>query len=450
MKTVFLFIPNYVYSSDLLRTEYIKYLSGKYRVIVFLPPFIFQNLPQHNYYRNPNIVYAEWRMRNERLLGLFKLLRVSCVKQFDQLTSVQLNYKFFFGDWKRKFLRKISSFLPMVLTVDFFSGLEKLFLYCPGLFLKYCKSYHPVLVLTATPGLTTFEAEIIAFAKRAKIHTVAVDFSWDNLTSNSKHIRKTDYLIAWNEIIKNEAVRLHNYPEDRIFVSGILRFDHNFKEEQSKISRKEFLLSKNLNPDKKTILFSTVTQGCHPLQKEFVRDLIRIRDKKIAGQPNIFIRLHPKDRYENYTEFLNAKNLHIERAGRQFCSPLYGSGRIEMNEDDLTNLKYTLLYTDININCFSSISLEACVFDKPIINVSSEKYLGFFSGFEHYKPIVEQSAAKVADSLDKLTEYINFYLENPNSDSENRKIIARKFVPFSDSLSYKRNVDFLDEIICAA
>ena len=55
MKTLFLFIPHYFYSSDLLHTNYIKYLAAKYKVVVFSP--IFNLNPINNYYQSPNITY---------------------------------------------------------------------------------------------------------------------------------------------------------------------------------------------------------------------------------------------------------------------------------------------------------------------------------------------------------------------------------------------------------
>ena len=164
------------------------------------------------------------------------------------------------------------------------------------------------------------------------------------------------------------------------------------------------------------------------------------------GQPNIFIRLHPKDAYENYTEFLHTKDLHIEQAGRQMPWGLHGEKRVEMDSPDLENLKYTLMYTDVNINYASSISLEACIFNTPIINIVLPKDLPYYND-EHYKPLVESGAVKVAYNRGELENLINLYLDNPSLHTENRKGILKKFISFTDGLSYKRNVDFLEIII---
>jgi hypothetical protein len=38
------------------------------------------------------------------------------------------------------------------------------------------------------------------------------------------------------------------------------------------------------------------------------------------------------------------------------------------------------------------------------------------------------------------------YLESPALDSENRRKIVEKYVQFTDGFSYKRSVDFIEEI----
>jgi hypothetical protein len=60
---------------------------------------------------------------------------------------------------------------------------------------------------------------------------------------------------------------------------------------------------------------------------------------------------------------------------------------------------------------------------------------------------VESGAVRVSKTEEDLAKFINVYLKNPELDHEGREKIVRDYVEFTDGLSYKRSVDFLEEII---
>ncbi len=468
MRTVFLALPNYIATSDLLRTKYIEYLSSKYRAVVLTPMIDAEIAKQRNYLQSSNVFYEKLRAASPKFWEFFKFLRISLVNEFDYLASIRHWYKRpnYKNNWKRRILRFFGKPFSPFLTADFFTWLEEILLPRSRRFLELAGKYQPALVITATPGFDSWEAEIILSAKKLKIPTVAINASWDNPTTNAKHIRKTDYLIAWNDIIKKEVLEIHRYLPDKIFVSGTPRFDPYFDRSDSKNSntselsenkdglelfewnsdisnhipsREEFLKSKGLNPAYKTIFHTTVTKA-YPFQKKYIRDLIRLREDKIIPYVNLFIRIHPLDVYDHYKEFLNTSDLCIDPAGK------YTDGKVEMNYGDLLNLKYSLKYTDLNINYASTISIEACIFDKPIINIGYIDRFALAYQFNHYRPIYESGAVRLAKTDEDLPKLINLYLDNPKLDGEARRRIVASHVRYTDGLSYKRSVDFLAQI----
>lgn len=442
MKTIFLAIPHYVFISDLLRTRYIEYLSSKYRVIVLTPFLDDERAKEEGYFVSSNINYVRYELEAPRFWGWMKELRVSCVNEFDNLTYIKSWYKRpnYTDSKKRRLLRAISLPLKRFLTADRFTRWELRLAPNPRKLKALFDEYKPELVLTATPGLNPWEAAIVNGARRKGLATAAVNFSWDNLTANAKHIRKTDYLIAWNDVIKKEATQIHKYSPEKVFVSGTLRFDPYFVGEEKPMSRDEFLKSKGLNPENKTIFHTTVTKA-YPFQKKYIRDLISLRDQKKIPYVNLFIRIHPRDVFENYKEFAGVPDLYIEKAGRNV------DGQTEMNYQDLLNLKNSLEFTDLNINYASTISIEACIFDKPIINIGFIDRFALAYDFDHYRPILESGAVRLAKTDEDLPELINAYLDNPKLDSENRNQIVKDYVKFTDGLSYKRSVDYLQKLI---
>lgn len=450
-KTLFLFIPHYVYSSDLLQTDYIKYLSEKYRIIVFSP--IFKINPASDYYQSPNIIYVPWETQYPDFwLRFNKTLRISLVKEFDNFEYHKLIAKTGRNlNWQRKFLKLLAKLIPeSLITADAFTKLEKILLPNSPLFRQYLKQYNPDLILTSTPGFSGVEAEIIILAKKNGIKTAAINFSWDNLFNNAKQIRKTDYLICWNKEVKKAALEIHRYPENRVFVSGIMRFDHHFTADfksKNQSGREQFLLSKNLNPSLKTLLFTTVPPQIYPFQHNFIEDLMRIRDQNSAGKNfNILVRLHPRDEIKNYEKFQGAKNVYIEWPGTLKEKQKGDLHKVEMDLKDLNNLRQTFLYSDVAVNFRSSITLETCLYDLPTINLAYHNYKLYYQ-MDHYIPIIESGAVKLVENEGEFIEALKAYLNKPKLDSKQRLGIAKKYVPFQDGLSYKRNVDFLEKIL---
>ncbi len=446
MKTIFLFISTYVYTSDLLHTAFIRHLAEKFRVVVLLP------MPSDPYPRAENITYVPWGVQFPDFWTFWdKTVRVPLIRLFDNEAIVQRNYLLSFGHWKRRLLRRTAFLFPRRFwNPDFIFRLESRFLPRSQSFERLVEEYHPSLVITPTPGFNDLDAEAVLFARRARIPTVAIDFSWDNLTSTGKHLRKTDYLICWTPVMKGYAVSIHGYAAERIFVSGIMRFDHYFRTVPGEQSREAFLTSKGLNPREKTILITTVTKGNYFDEPTVARELIRARaERRLPGFPNLFIRIHPKmDNFEAYQDLTKFPAVHVERSGKEMARP-FGM-KIEMDEADLVNLKDTLRHSDMNVNYLSTLSIEACIFDKPVVNIGFPPYYRRWYQASHYKPLVDAGAVRIAGSPDEFIAFIREYLEHPERDREKRAKIIESHVHFTDGRSAERTVNLIEGIAARA
>ena len=118
-----------------------------------------------------------------------------------------------------------------------------------------------------------------------------------------------------------------------------------------------------------------------------------------------------------------------------------------MHEGDIDNLKNTLAYCDVAINYLSTITLEAFILGKPVVNINyPAKYHRGYT-FRHYKPIIDAKAVFLSESFDELVSDINKCMQDPNIKKEQRDKVFNDFTHFKDGVSYKRNVDFLHDII---
>lgn len=448
MKAVFLFIPHFAFTSDLLRTDFIKNLSEKFRVIIFSP--VFQSNDTSQYYQSPNVEYLAWDVERPKFWLLFtKTLRLAMIREFDSLEYLKLRQREKINwNWQRQALKTVSRFLPRSFTTaDFFTKLETWLLPNSKRFMSCVKKYQPSIMLTCTPGFNTVEAEAIILAKKNRLPTASIDSSWDNYTSNSVQIRKTDYLICWNKQMKKEAIELHGYPENKVFISGTYRFDHHFQKRKKEVSREEFLRSKNLDTKRKTLLICTLPPNTYPPQHKVWQTIIQMwQNGQFAEKVNLFFRIHPNDEPERYKEFANIPNLHIELAGHAKETLANNSLKVEMNEADLDNLYYSLKYTDININFRSSLSLETTIYDTPCVNLALYNYANRYH-VDWYIPLLESGGIKLVTTDGELKQAVNDYLKNPKLGSDGRKKILENYVGFFDGLSYQRSVAAIEKII---
>ncbi|MDQ5950466.1 MAG: hypothetical protein QG585_408, partial [Patescibacteria group bacterium] len=245
-----------------------------------MPPEAFceDNKP---YFKSPNITYVSWGLKFPKFWNLFgKFFRYSLIRKYDFEPVIVRNRENGMKDWKRRVLRIFSYVLPSSFwTNSLFTKLELFFLPYSAEFQGLIKKYNPVAVITSTPGFSHFDAEAIILAKKEKLKTVAINFSWDNLHNGGMHFRHPDYLIVWNEIIKKTAIKEYGYEESKVFVSGTMRFDSYFHPIPGELSREDFLNSKKLDPKEKTILITTVTKGNYPDEHLLLGDLLKARDE---------------------------------------------------------------------------------------------------------------------------------------------------------------------------
>lgn len=161
------------------------------------------------------------------------------------------------------------------------------------------------------------------------------------------------------------------------------------------------------------------------------------------------MRIHPLDSIDPIKKYIGLPNIHIEYGSSDLkIDPSYNKGHhVEMKEKDMVNMKQSLQYCDVCVNIASTVTIEAFVFDTPVVNISFAGVSGAILRFLHYRPIVEAGAVKVADTMEDVGKYVKMYLADPTLDQKARKKIVDLFIKPTDGYSYKRSVDFLDTII---
>jgi len=268
-------------------------------------------------------------------------------------------------------------------------------------------------------------------ARRLGVPSVTFVVSWDHLTSKARTPFGFDHYLVWGEQMREEV--LHFYPEvkpENVHLCGSPQFDNYFREDLL-WSREEFFRRIGADPSGKLLLFSGGDTRTCPDDPQHVRILCEaLRKGMLPADLQILVRPSPADdgrRYHgvctDYPELILSVPEWLRPEGQ-------GWGAIMPTRGDVRLLANVVRHSDLNVNVASTMTLDFCTVDKPVVNIAFDIHnppsLGCpiwdkYYHYEHYLPVVETGAAAIARSPEQMIEFVNLYLRAPQTDSENRK-----------------------------
>jgi hypothetical protein len=303
-------------------------------------------------------------------------------------------------------------------------------------------TYQPVLVVAANPGLVFSEVPLLRTARRRGVRTMAIDPSWDNFTNKLIPVRQVDRLVVWNEIMKQQAIALHGYAADAIRVAGAPQFDPHFR---ARTPRADFFRRIGADPNRKLIALTTTPRSLYSHHDHVLRTLIAAMHDGRLVNAQVLVRLHPRDEFDAYREFTNVAHVIIEKPFRDTVKVADGLA-IDVMPEHQKHLGDTLCHADVVVNVASTISVEACIFDTPVVNIcfdgpgdspyvrSARRYYSF----THYVNITSRGAVRVAASTEELIGAVAAYLADPSLDAAGRKQVVVDQCQFTDGRSAER------------
>lgn len=307
--------------------------------------------------------------------------------------------------------------------------------------------YRPVLVVAANPGLVFSEVPLLRTARRRGVRSMAIDPSWDNFTNKLIPVRQVDRLVVWNEIMKAQAIALHGYTADAIRVAGAPQFDPHFR---ARTPRAEFFARIGADPSRKLIALTTTPRLLYRHHDHVLRGLVAAMHSGQLPNAQVLVRLHPRDEVEAYREFEQVPHVIIEKPFRDTVKVADGLA-IDVMPEHQKHLGDTLCHADVVVNVASTISVEACIFDTPVVNIcfdgpepspyvqSATRYYSF----THYVNITKRNAVRVAASPEELASAVAAYLADPSLDAAGRKQVVLDQCQFTDGRSAERVVNLV-------
>lgn len=307
------------------------------------------------------------------------------------------------------------------------------------------EQYRPDLVVTSTAGFFHAEAPVVYAARRRRVPVMAVDLVWDNLSSKYRTIRPVDFLTAWNQDMREEAVRYHGLLPERVPVCGAVQFDWYFAN-GGLPARPAFLVGIGADPARRLVTLATAPLTVYPSTERIVERLARAVEGAELGAPaQLLVRVHPRDEVARYERWRRPPLVLVEKPVARIAAaagtPVFDA--FAPTEANRRHLAATLAHSDVLVNFASTTTIEACIFDTPVVSVGFDDVPGLplplsvrrYYTFEHYRPVVELGAVRIAASLDDLVGEVRRYLADPTRDRAARRALVDRLCAFTDGRS---------------
>ncbi len=314
------------------------------------------------------------------------------------------------------------------------------------------EKYKPDQVIVTRVLNYSNDYPVMRTALKYNVPVIALVSSWDNLTSKAFFPFALYKLVVWNDVMKNEAIDLFQYPESDIFVSGIPRYDALLNNEIYR-TKVQFLQSMGANINKKLITYATgsKTTGRTKVdtkspEPEIVKYIAQCICDDIISNSQLLVRLHPQADVSEYKSLLDMENVILQVPGEK-------SGfqdRLFSNADDI-ELGELMKHSDVVVNLASTITIDAALFDTPIICINFDFFgqrklkdsVKKFYQFDHYAKLAMTKGFTLANSSDDLIKNITYQLAHPKNLKKERLDIVKQQCKYTDGKSGARIANFL-------
>lgn len=296
-------------------------------------------------------------------------------------------------------------------------------------YLDLYRNLQPNLVFNGSHVHSRNAIPAVQAARWLGIPTATFIFSWDNLTSQGRVMPPYDYYFVWNEAIRQQFLDIYrSVAPERVIVTGTPQFDTHFQS-QFYWTREEFCERVGADPVRPIVLYSTGMANHMPGEPRIVEGVADIL-RELCGleRPQLLVRVYPKDRSGRFNE------LKSRRPDILFPDVPWEPNWLTPRFEDTYLLANTLRHAAVGINVASTVSLELCMFDKPVINVGYNPpgvdiwpvdYRRYYA-FDHYRPVVESGAVDVAESEDDMRQLLIMSLTEPSRASGKRAALLKR------------------------
>lgn len=283
----------------------------------------------------------------------------------------------------------------------------------------------------STYCVSGFEQPYILAARDLGIPVVTSILSFDNLTSRG-WLPEFDRYMVWNDGMRDQLLSL--YPgihPDRVTVTGTPQFDFH-RDANFLWTRTKTLERLDLPAGSRYFLYSTSAELLAPDEPDLVIRIAKMLSASEAlGEHMLVVRLHPLDDWRRWARVAEAStNIRISPAWDRRPDP---DGWTLSSSGDQARLVSTISHCDVCINVASTMSLDAAILDRPVVNVdfsseqdSPRELLYEEYAADHYRPLVESGGISIAHNWAELEALLKVFVRDPAEGRERRARMVRR------------------------
>lgn len=444
---------------DLLRSDVFELLKEKYFIVIITPSIANKYFLKE--FESSNTKLIEIRQPSDYLR--FKLETILNTLNNLFLSAFINTFKVRYSYLKNNIIFKFLLFLIHKLPEKFNRSISLFITYLRGYFIQknlyddLFLKYNPELIIcnfTLGTSKRSLDRYVSAASKKFKTPLVVQLNGWDNLTTKGTFSIKPDFLFVWNNIMKEEAIKFHDFDSKKIIVTGCPGHDIFWhKSKYIKNNKSDFFIKKKLNPNKKLITYATGGFGIYPNESDLIKTIYNSFSKYLNHDWQLLIRPHPVYKEEDFKgldNLLENDNVVIDFPGK-FDKNGIGS---DLDKNHLSHFVETLFYSDVILNFFSTINIDACILDKPVINISftERAYEKKFDplrlkNYNHNYDLLKDEYIPNANSIDDLLKFTSAFISDSNFFNDKRKIITQNYCWKFDGKSGERVANEIIKLI---
>ncbi len=305
-----------------------------------------------------------------------------------------------------------------------------------------------VIFSTMLPGVGPW----LKAARKRGIPTVLSVASWDNPTSKGPLMVPPDHALAWSGEMKRELMHFHWLPAERITTVGVLYFESYFAAKDLP-DRATFCAGLGIDPACRILHYATGDSALIRCNQEFIRVLQRLIASGQLGEPcHLLVRVSPKDLFHLYKEFEGMPHVTVQYPAGS--GTLYGAHKWLPAAGEERERAATVKHSDVILSVSSSMVLDACCFDVPVINLAYDagmkvppwESVDRFFAYAHCQPALAANATWVVKDDAALLDALRLTLRDRSAKRCERRQMLERLVGFTDGRTNERWVDALRKL----
>lgn len=296
------------------------------------------------------------------------------------------------------------------------------------------------------------EGLLLWAARELGIPSVTSVISFDNPTTRSRWMSRSDLVLVWNSYNADEVTR--SYPDltaERVSVIGAPQFDLHRRPDLV-MDEDEWRKDLDIAKDRPVILYGAGPGVLVPGEARLVKGIDQaITAGRIPGSPLLVVRRHPNDRPEPWHEL--GRHLDNSRIVDPW-PPGKSTFQSWPSHDDLVRQMSSLAHSNVHVNVCSSMTLDGAMFDRaqvgprfvPDAGRTTQRRIRTFYKQEHWQPIANSGGLACADNQAELIAAISDGIENPDRLSGQRKEMISAVLTWDDGRSSQRLADSVAQL----